>query len=116
MRHAEEKDFAAEKRERAEAYRREQVRFAISVVLTLPLSVTIVATIAKRSQAFFIGQQKALGALNGHVAEMYSGHVIVTAFGHEAKSVATFDQLNAKYHDGAWKAQARERSYDAHAA
>ena len=29
-------------------------------------------------------QQKALGALNGHVAEMYAGHTIVTAFGHEA--------------------------------
>ena len=28
-------------------------------------------------------QQKALGELNGHVAEMYSGHTIVTAFGHE---------------------------------
>ena len=48
------------------------------VVLTLPLSVTIVATIAKRSQAFFIRQQKALGEMNGHVAEMYSGHTIVT--------------------------------------
>ena len=36
-------------------------------------------------------QQMALGALNGHVAEMYGGHTIVTAFGHEQKSVATFD-------------------------
>ena len=62
------------------------------VVLTLPLSVTIVATIAKRSQAFFMRQQKALGEMNGHVAEMYSGHTIVTAFGHEEKSVATFDE------------------------
>ncbi len=45
----------------------------IVVVLTLPLSVTIVAKIAKRSQAFFVRQQRALGELNGHVAEMYSG-------------------------------------------
>jgi len=54
------------------------------VLVTLPLSVTIVATIAKRSRAYFIRQQTALGALNGHVVEMYSGHTIVTAFGHEA--------------------------------
>jgi len=75
------------------------------VVLTLPLSVTIVAKIAKRSQAFFIRQQKALGELNGHVAEMYSGHTIVTAFGHEEKSVAKFNELNDRYYDGAWRAQ-----------
>jgi ATP-binding cassette subfamily B protein len=75
------------------------------VLLTLPLSVTIVAKIAKRSQAFFIRQQKALGDMNGHVAEMYSGHTIVTAFGHEEKSVEKFRQLNQNYYEGAWRAQ-----------
>jgi len=77
----------------------------IVVVLTLPLSVTIVAAIAKRSQAFFVRQQQALGELNGHVAEMYSGHAIVTAYGHEVRSVARFDELNENYYDGAWRAQ-----------
>jgi ATP-binding cassette subfamily B multidrug efflux pump len=77
----------------------------IVVVLTLPLSVMVVARIAKRSQGYFVSQQKALGALNGHVAEMYAGHTIVTAFGHEARAVATFDDLNGKYYDGAWRAQ-----------
>jgi ATP-binding cassette, subfamily B, multidrug efflux pump len=75
------------------------------IILTLPLSIVIVARIAKRSQKFFVQQQKALGALNGHVAEMYAGHTIVTAFGHERKSVATFDALNEQYYDGAWRAQ-----------
>jgi ATP-binding cassette subfamily B multidrug efflux pump len=77
----------------------------IVVVLTLPLSVTIVATIAKRSQAFFIRQQKAMGELNGHVAEMYSGHTIVTAFGHEGRSIQKFKALNDTYYEGAWRAQ-----------
>jgi ATP-binding cassette, subfamily B, multidrug efflux pump len=75
------------------------------IVLTLPLSITIVARIAKRSQKFFKQQQIALGALNGHVAEMYGGHPIVVAFGHEKKSVATFDSLNQQYYEGAWRAQ-----------
>jgi ATP-binding cassette subfamily B multidrug efflux pump len=77
----------------------------IVIVLTLPLSIVVVANIAKRSQRFFMKQQMALGALNGHVAEMYGGHTIVTAFGHEKKSVATFDALNETYYDGAWRAQ-----------
>jgi ATP-binding cassette subfamily B protein len=74
-------------------------------VLTLPISIVVVARIAKRSQKFFMTQQMALGALNGHVAEMYGGHTIVTAFGHEKKSVATFDKLNETYFDSAWRAQ-----------
>ena len=75
------------------------------IVLTLPLSIVIVARIAKRSQKFFMKQQMALGALNGHVAEMYGGHTIVTAFGREQPSIATFDALNENYYDGAWRAQ-----------
>ena len=77
----------------------------LGIVLTLPLSLAIVARIAKRSQKFFMAQQAALGALNGHVAEMCSGHTIVTAFGHEPRAIAAFDSLNAKYYDGAWRAQ-----------
>ena len=50
-------------------------------------------------------QQKALGELNGHVAEMYAGHTIVTAFGHEAQAIAKFHDLNEQYYDGAWRAQ-----------
>jgi len=75
------------------------------IVLTLPLSLVVVARIAKRSQRFFMKQQTALGAMNGHVAEMYGGHTIVTAFDRERQSVATFDALNAQYYDGAWRAQ-----------
>jgi len=74
-------------------------------LLTLPLSIAVVARIAKRSQKFFMKQQIALGALNGHVAEMYGGHPIVTAFGHERRSIETFDELNETYFDGAWRAQ-----------
>ena len=74
-------------------------------LLTLPLSLVVVARIAKRSQKFFMKQQIALGALNGHVAEMYGGHPIITAFGHERRSIATFDELNETYYDGAWRAQ-----------
>ena len=77
----------------------------IVIVLTLPLSVAIVATIAKRAQGFFVRQQKALGQINGHVAEMYAGHAVVTAFGHETRAVATFNDLNEAYYEGAWRAQ-----------
>jgi ATP-binding cassette, subfamily B, multidrug efflux pump len=75
------------------------------VVLTLPMSAVLAARIAKRSQQHFVRQQVALGALNAHVAEMYAGHTIVTAFGHEDRAIETFDRLNAQYYEGAWRAQ-----------
>jgi ATP-binding cassette subfamily B multidrug efflux pump len=75
------------------------------VLVTLPLTVTVVAAIARRSQRYFARQQKAMGDMNGHVAEMYSGHTIVTAFGHEGKSVEQFRGLNTTYYEGAWRAQ-----------
>ena len=81
------------------------VILTLVVVLTLPLSFTLVAAIAKRSQGHFVRQQKALGQMNGHVAENYAGHVIVTAFGHEKRSIARFEALNDAYFDAAWRAQ-----------
>lgn len=84
--------------------------FVISPVLTLiaaitlPLSFLITARIAKRSQKYFAAQQKRLGEINSHVEEMYTGHLIVKAFGLETESINKFDAINQKLYDSAWKA------------
>ncbi len=78
---------------------------SLITLLTLPMSIFIVTVIAKRSQDYFRKQQKSLGDLNGHVEEMYSGHKIVKAFGHENKANIEFDELNDKLYDAGWKAQ-----------
>ncbi|WP_032123442.1 ABC transporter ATP-binding protein [Clostridium amazonitimonense] len=74
-------------------------------IVTLPLSVLVTTTIAKRSQSYFAKQQKTLGELNGHVEEMYTGHKIVKAFGHEEKSIKEFNEINEKLYNVGWKAQ-----------
>jgi ATP-binding cassette subfamily B protein len=74
-------------------------------VVTLPLYVLVTKAVTSRSQKFFAGQQKALGELNGHVEEMYTGHTIVKAFGHEKKSVEQFNQINERLYQEGWKAQ-----------
>jgi len=78
---------------------------SIVVLLTLPLSLLVTIGIAKRSQTYFRSQQRVLGQLNGHVEEMYTGHRIVKAFGHENKSIAEFTELNEKLYDAGWRAQ-----------
>ena len=75
------------------------------VLLSLPASVVVTVFIASRSQGFFVAQQTALGALNGHVEEMYAGHAVVKAFGREADSGATFDEMNTDYFNAGWRAQ-----------
>jgi ATP-binding cassette, subfamily B, multidrug efflux pump len=75
------------------------------VILTLPLYVVVTTFIAKRSQKYFAAQQKELGALNGHVEEMYTGHKIVISFGHESDSVEEFNAINKRLYNAGWKAQ-----------
>ncbi len=75
------------------------------VIVTLPLSVVAIAKIAKKSQKHFMGQQKSLGTLNGHVEEMYTGHKISKVFGHEQKSLEKFEEMNEELYQSAWKAQ-----------
>ncbi|WP_379968785.1 ABC transporter ATP-binding protein [Ectobacillus sp. sgz5001026] len=76
----------------------------ISVVVVL-LSVFVLGPIMKRSQTYFANQQQSLGQLNGHIEEMYNGHNIIKAFGHEDKAKVEFDEVNAKLYDAGWRAQ-----------
>ncbi|HKV58110.1 MAG TPA: ABC transporter ATP-binding protein, partial [Ktedonobacteraceae bacterium] len=78
---------------------------SLIVLLTLPLSLFVTMGIAKRSQNYFRGQQRALGELNGHVEEMYVGHRIVKAFGRETQSITEFTERNEKLYEASWRAQ-----------
>ncbi|HUP28024.1 MAG TPA: ABC transporter ATP-binding protein [Chloroflexia bacterium] len=85
--------------------------FTISFWMTLialvvvPLSLVIAMQIGKRSQKYFVGQQKTLGQLNGHVEEMYTGHKIVKVFGREEDSVRRFNEYNESLYQVGWRAQ-----------
>jgi len=75
------------------------------VLVTMPLYAVVTGVIARRSQRYFAAQQRELGKLNGHVEDMFTGHSIVKAFGHEERSVREFDAINAELYDAGWKAQ-----------
>ncbi|WP_338449236.1 ABC transporter ATP-binding protein [Niallia oryzisoli] len=75
------------------------------LLVTLPLSAVITMVVAKKSQRYFVGQQKTLGQLSGHVEEMYTGHEVVKAFGHEKKAIEKFSAVNEELFQYGWKAQ-----------
>ncbi|WP_307391824.1 ABC transporter ATP-binding protein [Bacillus horti] len=75
------------------------------VIVTIPLSLVVVRVVASFSQKHFANQQKELGEINGHVEEMFTGHQVVKAFGHEQKSINEFEEINDRLYHSGWKAQ-----------
>ncbi|MDI6692253.1 MAG: ABC transporter ATP-binding protein [Anaerosomatales bacterium] len=78
---------------------------ALISLLTVPLSVIVTIAIAKRSQVQFSRQWERIGALNGHVEEMHTGHAIVKVFGRQKEAIERFDELNEQVYDASFKAQ-----------
>ncbi|WNY23087.1 putative ABC transporter ATP-binding protein [Methanimicrococcus hongohii] len=73
--------------------------------MILPVSAVLTKIIVDKSQPYFKKQQVITADLNGHVEEMYTGHKIIKAFGHEEKASETFDGINENLYDTGWKAQ-----------
>lgn len=70
----------------------------------LPITLLLIGVIIGRSQKYFKQQQDYLGHVNGHVEEMYGGHIVVKAFSGEEKSIKKFKELNNQWYRGSWKA------------
>ncbi len=80
-------------------------QMTLVALLIIPLSMGIVLLIVRQSQKYFKQQQDFLGHVNGHVEEMFGGHLVMKAFNGEADSVERFDGLNDTLHSSAWKSQ-----------
>ncbi|WP_275575714.1 ABC transporter transmembrane domain-containing protein, partial [Stenotrophomonas maltophilia] len=69
------------------------------------LGMVLMLVVMRFSQKYFVKQQMALGDVNGHVEEMYSGHTVVKAFGGEADAIRRFERYNNDLYDSGWKSQ-----------
>ena len=78
---------------------------AIVALVTIPLSILTMKSIAKRSRAKFIAQWSHTGALNGLIEETFTGHAIVKAFGRQAEVEERFAVTNEKLYDAGFGAQ-----------
>lgn len=66
----------------------------------------LMSVIMKRSQLHFNRQQRHLGAINGHVEEIYAGHNIVKAYNYEKESKEEFSRINRHLRDSVFKSTA----------
>ena len=81
------------------------VVMAITAILASVIGFILMFLIMGHSQKYFAAKQKWLGAMNGHIEEVYSGHNIVKLFNGEAKEKEKFIKLNEKMCESDWKSQ-----------
>ena len=80
-------------------------KLTIIALVTIPLSVLVVAFVAPTSQRLFGRQQAALGKINDQVEETYAAHTIVRTFNKEQDEEEKFNKENHQYYQAAWEAQ-----------
>ena len=83
---------------------RENVPITLVVVCITPLSLVVAGFLAKRSYGYFQSQSTVRGKQTALVNEMIEGQKVVQAFGHEAESLAAFDEVNGQLQDVSLKA------------
>ena len=80
-------------------------QMTLIALLIVPLSLGLMSLVVGRSQKFFKQQQDALGEINSHIEESYSGHSVIKVFGAGKRIVAEFQEINGKLYNSAWKSQ-----------
>lgn len=80
-------------------------QMTLMALVIVPLSAVAAMSVVKNGQKYFIQQQKTLGEVNGHIEEMYGGHIVMKAFNGEERSISTFNKMNEELYTSAWKSQ-----------
>ena len=81
------------------------VIMTLTAVIATMIGFGLMSLITSHSQKYFSRQQANLGALHGHIEEIYSGHTVVKAYNGEKNAKKVFDELNNNLRDSAFKAQ-----------
>ena len=74
-------------------------------LVILPVSMSLIGIVIKKSQKYFRTQQEYLGHINGQVEEVYGGHMVVRAFNQEQSVRGVFHDTNEVLYQSAWKSQ-----------
>ena len=78
---------------------------AIIAIITVPLSISTMNRLARRSKQKFIAQWSHTGALNGLIEETFTGHAIVKTFGRQRSVEDRFATTNEKLYEAGFGAQ-----------
>ena len=78
---------------------------AIAAVGTTLIGFSVMLVIIKKSQKYFIRQQRELGELNGVIEESYSGQTVIKTYNAKEEFTQKFEELNERLYISGWKSQ-----------
>ena len=78
---------------------------ALTAVGASLIGFVLMMIIMRRSQKYFVAQQNELGNINSHIEEIYSGHSVVKVYNGSREARKTFEEINSKLYNSAWKSQ-----------
>ena len=81
------------------------VTMTVTAILSVLIGFALMGLIIKKSQKYFLNQQRELGALNSHIEEIYAGHNVVKVYNGEADAKKTFNEINERLYENVWKSQ-----------
>ncbi len=81
------------------------VWMTLTAIISTFLGFGFMTVMIKKSQTHFVHQQANLGAMNGHVEEIFTGYDVVKVYNGERKAKETFNEINEKLYESSWKSQ-----------
>ena len=81
------------------------VVMSITAILSVMIGFGLMGFIIKKSQKYFLAQQRELGEINAHIEEIYAGHNIVKVYNGEEQAKKTFQEINERLRYNVWKSQ-----------
>jgi ATP-binding cassette subfamily B multidrug efflux pump len=76
----------------------------LAIIGILVFMILAIRIVGGRSSKYFIGQQQAIGLLNGYAEEMIHGQKVIKVFSYEERAKHRFDQVNENLYKNANKA------------
>ncbi|MFS0781204.1 ABC transporter ATP-binding protein [Bacillus sp. 1P06AnD] len=81
------------------------VAMTLTAIVSTLIGFGLMGLIIKKSQKYFLSQQQELGAMNGHIEEVYAGHLVVKVYNGEEEARETFNEINERLYQNIWKSQ-----------
>lgn len=78
---------------------------ALTALASSAIGIVLMILIMGKSQKYFTVQQRELGSINGHIEEIYTGHNVVKVYNGSRGAKKTFEEINGKLYQSAWKSQ-----------